>query len=411
MDNLTHTIAGLWAGELAYQTASRLSENEKPMPGRGWFWFIGAAANNFPDLDLVLYRQLPDPLGYLLHHRGHTHTLGGAIFEAILVFALCILFSGFRELWRSSKANRIALVSLSFIGLLMHITFDSFNSYGVHPFYPFSGKWFYGDLLFIIEPMMWVIFGVPFALSLQQKWSKLAWLAFVLITPIAFAANQLMPWTSTALMWLVTGFYFLFRHNKANLMRASLGVFAIYIFSQFALSKFANTKLSEIANGQFHGEKILENSISPLPANPLCWQFVSVSVKDNSDEVILRRGNLTLAPKLYVPEYCQLKARNADLGSQPIAATKDVVWYRDHHDSISGFQAQAKNCHTHAWLRFARMPAFTEKAASDWRYVGQGDENFTTMRFDEMKDFECPRWVPQWIPPRLDLIEMSTASY
>ena len=47
-----------------------------------------ALAGNFPDLDLVLTPLLPAPLGYLLHHRGHTHTVLYAFPQAMLLAAL-----------------------------------------------------------------------------------------------------------------------------------------------------------------------------------------------------------------------------------------------------------------------------------------------------------------------------------
>jgi sec-independent protein translocase protein TatC len=47
-------------------------------------------AGNFPDLDLVLTPLLPAPLGYLLHHRGHTHTVLYALPQMLLLAALMV---------------------------------------------------------------------------------------------------------------------------------------------------------------------------------------------------------------------------------------------------------------------------------------------------------------------------------
>ncbi len=38
---------------------------------------------------------------------------------------------------------------------LLHIAMDFTNNYGVHPFWPVDNRWFYGDSVFIIEPLFW----------------------------------------------------------------------------------------------------------------------------------------------------------------------------------------------------------------------------------------------------------------
>ena len=46
------------------------------------------------------------------------------------------------------------------MSLLGHLVLDSWNSYGVHPFYPFDMRWYYGDAMFIVEPWLWLFLGV-----------------------------------------------------------------------------------------------------------------------------------------------------------------------------------------------------------------------------------------------------------
>jgi inner membrane protein len=36
---------------------------------------------------------------------------------------------------------------------------DWLNSYGVRLLMPFSNRWFYGDALFIVDPVLYVVFG------------------------------------------------------------------------------------------------------------------------------------------------------------------------------------------------------------------------------------------------------------
>jgi inner membrane protein len=54
--------------------------------------------------------------------------------------------------------RELLLVSLA--GVLSHPLLDLLNTYGVRLLMPFSGRWFYGDTLFIIDPWLWMLLGV-----------------------------------------------------------------------------------------------------------------------------------------------------------------------------------------------------------------------------------------------------------
>ena len=92
MDNLTHSLVGLALGELTHRllpSAADPARGEVDASVRRRLLLTGAAlASSFPDLDLVLTGLAPAPLGYLLHHRGHTHTLLYALPQALLLLAM-----------------------------------------------------------------------------------------------------------------------------------------------------------------------------------------------------------------------------------------------------------------------------------------------------------------------------------
>ena len=71
MENLTHSLIGATLAELFVPRSASPAK-------RGLFFTVGVVAANLPDADLVYARITAPPLGYLLHHRGHTHTLIGA---------------------------------------------------------------------------------------------------------------------------------------------------------------------------------------------------------------------------------------------------------------------------------------------------------------------------------------------
>ncbi len=47
----------------------------------------GIVAANAPDVDLLYTGITEAPLGYLLHHRGHSHTLPGLVALGLVIWA------------------------------------------------------------------------------------------------------------------------------------------------------------------------------------------------------------------------------------------------------------------------------------------------------------------------------------
>jgi inner membrane protein len=153
MDNITHSVVGLGVGALIDRSLPPEPDAAGERVRQRMLLTIGCLASNFPDLDLVLTRLLAPPLGYLLHHRGHTHTLLAAIGEVALLLALVwLLWPNARRLLRASRHARRGALLAAGAGLVLHLAMDGMNVYGVHPFWPFDNNWYYGDLVFIVEP-------------------------------------------------------------------------------------------------------------------------------------------------------------------------------------------------------------------------------------------------------------------
>jgi inner membrane protein len=97
------------------------------------------------------------------HHRGITHTFVGAPFVAALVVG--VLYVGYRVNQRWGKARLMAqspprwglLWLFGCLAALSHILLDYTNNYGVRPFDPFADKWHSWDIVFIVEPVLWLI--------------------------------------------------------------------------------------------------------------------------------------------------------------------------------------------------------------------------------------------------------------
>jgi inner membrane protein len=111
-----------------------------------------------PDLDV--FWGLKGPVLGFAHHRGFTHSFLGLILVSTVVTAFMYL------IWRlrGRKTNipdlppRWGLLFLfAYIAGLSHILLDYTNNYGVRPFWPFWEKWYSWDIIFIVEPALYVI--------------------------------------------------------------------------------------------------------------------------------------------------------------------------------------------------------------------------------------------------------------
>ncbi|WPZ04955.1 metal-dependent hydrolase [Blastomonas marina] len=174
MDNLTHSLVGAVIGQGGLKRKTGLA-----MPAL----IIGA---NLPDVDAACFLWL-DGAEHLGFRRGITH---GPIAWVLLPLVLAGLLYGW-DRWQARRGKRPEgrlpvhfgwLYALSFIGCLTHPALDWLNVYGIRLLEPFSSRWFYGDVLFIIDVWLWAILGIGLWLSLrreklEREWRRPAWIA------------------------------------------------------------------------------------------------------------------------------------------------------------------------------------------------------------------------------------------
>ena len=61
---------------------------------------------------------------------------------------------------------------LAYLGTWLHVFMDFLNSYGVRLLMPFSERWFYGDALYIVDPILYVVFGAALVLGRRNRQSS-----------------------------------------------------------------------------------------------------------------------------------------------------------------------------------------------------------------------------------------------
>src|SRR5690349_14150846 len=111
-----------------------------------------------PDLDV--FWGFKGPVYGFAHHRGFTHSFLGLVFTSALVVGAMYLI----WLLRRRRTNILGLAPrwgllflFAYIAGLSHILLDYTNNYGVRPFWPFWEKWYSWDIVFIVEPALYII--------------------------------------------------------------------------------------------------------------------------------------------------------------------------------------------------------------------------------------------------------------
>ena len=161
MDNLTHSLVGALIGQAGLKRRTGLA-----MPAL----VIGA---NLPDVDAACFFWL-DGVEHLAFRRGITH---GPPALVLLPLALASLLWVF-DRWQARRGKRPEgrlpvrfgwLFVLAFVGCLTHPALDWLNVYGIRLLEPFSSRWFYGDVLFIIDVWLWLLLGAATWFSLRRE--------------------------------------------------------------------------------------------------------------------------------------------------------------------------------------------------------------------------------------------------
>lgn len=111
-----------------------------------------------PDLDVL--SRFGGPAFGFAHHRGFTHSFLGLIPLSALVVGLVYLIwrlrgSPIKD--RNLPPRWGLLFGYAYLAGVSHILLDFTNNYGVRPFWPFVEKWYSWDIVFIFEPVMFVL--------------------------------------------------------------------------------------------------------------------------------------------------------------------------------------------------------------------------------------------------------------
>jgi inner membrane protein len=409
MDNLTHTLIGTLVGEVAARVAPA-DKSSLPAPlRRNLCVTLAAIGSNLPDSDL-LYSFFGAKVNYLLHHRGHTHTVLIALLLGSMVFGITLWWLK-RRGHQPSRQDRLLLTGILLFTPLLHIAMDFSNNYGVHPFWPLDNRWFYGDSVFIIEPLFWAACA-PLAFIFRSIVARIA-MFIVMAIAIGLMFFSGMAPISIAVIYssIVAAMLFIGWRAPANIALASgvtlwLGATLMFVIA----ADVARSRIDEAVARQFPNSKLIDAIVTPMPSNPVCWDVITVGRED--DDVVLLRAKLSLAPSLLAAKECPSRSLGAKVTAPSTPVTVDsndsLQWYSQVSTPLDQLVAIARtNCEASAALRFIRAPWMAtvddQRVLGDLRY--DLEEGFGFAEVVVSGEQKCPPFVPPWTPPRKDLLE------
>lgn len=411
MENVAHAFAGLLIARLVVDARRRTDTPDTASRSSKAAAWTGVFASNVPDGDLTLTSLTGGKLGYLLHHRGHTHTLPIAVALGLAVAAVVLLvvtrFGG-----PLTTRERRAVLFVGAICPVVHLAMDAWNVYGVHPFWPLYDGWFYGDAVFILEPLLW-IGAAPMLFKTTASWMSRAFYALVL------GLGVLLPWMVPAyvplpirvgLVLVAAGMIALARRLSArSAIRVAALAFVVVPLVFFAGSAVARGRIVATLTSVAPREQVLDVALSSQPSNPFCYTAVIVSL--DGDDVAVRRARVALAPGLVPLATCSTgpAATTAPLLPSPIAASAEVEIQGELRLPRAHLRELAARCDVGAMMRFVRAPFVVDPAleggvlVGDLRFDRDPGLDFAEIAFPRVPG-ACPEHVPPWTPPRADLL-------
>lgn len=275
MDNLTHSLVGLTAAKAGL---------EKLSPGASALCVLAA---NAPDCDVAIL-LFGDRWTYLHHHRGITHAIVGV---AALSLFLPLVFCGIERLWarfrgQPAKTKLKGLIVASVLVTATHPLLDWTNNYGIRFFLPWSSKWSYGDLVYIIDPYIWLLLGgACFLLSAKTLGGKIIWAAvaavltgLVIFAPRAAGLPFFFVWFWVAVIVVLIVLFVLGagRRFGNKIAIVALAIVPCYwTFLSYAHSRaLASGYYQATRVVQPSGEPIRRLAVMPTLASPLHWDCV-----------------------------------------------------------------------------------------------------------------------------------------
>lgn len=408
MDNVTHALAGCLLAAATVTVVER-RDVKSPQSFRAIASMVGLITAELPDTDLLYAGSLMGmgKLGYLLHHRGHTHTVLFAVASALFVWLAALAV---RKETRAAPFKN-ALLALALLGTASHLLLDYTNNYGLHPFWPVVNRWFYGDAVFIVEPWLWIAAIPPLFLFYRGRVLRsLLGLLLIVILAAAWLLGMVGGGVAAALTAATVSWTQTLRFVRAE-RRIAYGVVA-WLAAE-AVFGVASAQASHAVETSAGMRTFRDVSLTPLIGNPLCYRALVVEV----DGSTYRVTNAMVAP------FSRVRSANACAGAGDDRLSGASAFGQTLSAHVSGERVRWSNawsapladltrivrthCEAAAAMEFIRVPIWSELKNGDVDIgdvrFGTGARGFASVTVSA-RPAQCPRFLPGWKQPREDLL-------
>lgn len=411
MDNVTHSLAGLLLAEAAVRLRARRTGEEPSRRFRVVAAVSSLVAANLPDADLFYTGVGADPLVYMLHHRGYTHTVLAALPGALALWLIASPLLRSRAPKNATRDDSRWLLGLLLVSAMSHLLLDWTNSYGLHPFWPVNDRWYYGDAVFIVEPWLWIV-SVPVLVAATTNRIARVLLSLVLVAGVVLAWRVSLVTTGAAAMLTVgalISFALARALRPARRVAIACGAWIAVTLVMAAGAASARASTLRAMHDADPGADVLDVVVSPLPANAVCMSVITVERSGADYRVATAR--VSSVPAIAAASSCGAP-RGVDAGFRTPTrrSTRAVQWDAEWSAPRAELASLAReSCRALAALRFIRVPFWREIDDStltlgDVRFGGGSGRGFSVVRVSR-RSARCPANVPPWVPPRIELLE------
>ena len=280
MDGLTHSLVGLTSAKAGLERLSPFTTT------------VCILSANAPDIDVVSF-FFGGRWVLLQQHRGLTHSILGTLFLGWLIPSILYgaerAFASWRK--RPPRIRYRGLLLASLIAAATHPLMDWTNNYGVRPLLPWSGRWFYGDLVFIVDPYLFLVLGgAAFLLTSNTRWRIIGWsLLGLVITVVVMGVSPPRAAGTGGLavarvIWIAGGVGLALARSTGLQQRLgrslAFGALSFVIIYWGALAwahhvAYQNAVIEANAVALQEGERFLRVAAMPTAANPFQWLCVA----------------------------------------------------------------------------------------------------------------------------------------
>jgi len=336
VDPLTHTLVG------ANLAATRLGEKTRLAAAA---LIVGA---NLPDVDAILYFTGHDDLARGFR-RGWTHGVLAVVVLPVLLTALLWAYDRVASPRRGgASVNLRWLLTLSFIAILTHPFLDWLNNYGMRWLMPFRGTWFYGDAVFIMDPVLWLILGFGWLAGRRPTPSMIA-VFIACVAALMYVVGRRAP-TNLLIVAVVAALLFiaLIWRTDLRIAKPALILACCYIGARLLIHYATAVDVRRTI-----GEPVQRLMVAPHPMDPTRWEVVA----QTGDVYRYGRYSWRSTPRL-------------SLAADPIpVASPSPEWEAaKRHPSVWGFVT---------WMRF---PWYQVEKTAQGSLVHIGDARYAVRR-------------------------------